>query len=262
MAGDTYPKFRAAVVHAAPVFLDREATIDKVDHLAQKAKEQGADIVVFPESFVPAFPVWCILYAPIDQHDFYRRLFDQAVLIPGPAFSRLAAIAKSQKIFLSLGVTEKGDYSLGAMWNTNLLFDRSGTLINRHRKIMPTWAEKLIWAMGDGSQLRPARTEIGNIGTLICGENTNPLSRYALLAQGERLVCHLLYYTPQRRTTQIDIVEDVVPLFDVPLAVRADFVPRRVYLAPQGQDLPFERDGACIRCHVPEIRGHQMVVFE
>lgn len=194
MAGDTYPKFRAAVVHAAPVFLDREATIDKIGKLVRRAKEQGADIVVFPESFVPAFPVWCILLAPIDQHDFYRTLFDHSVLIPGPAFSRLAEIAKSQQIFLSVGVTEKSDYSMGAMWNTNLLFDRSGALINRHRKIMPTWAEKLIWALGDGSQLRPARTEIGNIGTLICGENTNPLCRYALLAQGEQV--HISTYPP------------------------------------------------------------------
>lgn len=194
MAGDTYPRFRAAVVHASPVFLDREATIDKVGDLVRKAKEQGGDIVVFPESYVPAFPVWCIVYAPIDQHDFYRRLFDHSVLIPGPAFSKLADIAKSQKIFLSVGVTEKSDYSMGAMWNTNLLFDRNGTLINRHRKIMPTWAEKLIWAMGDGSQLKPARTEIGNIGTLICGENTNPLCRYALLAQGEQV--HISTYPP------------------------------------------------------------------
>ena len=187
MIGDTYPKFRAGVVHASPVFLDREATIDKLGKIANKAKEQGADIVIFPESFVPAFPLWCIVYAPIDQHDFYRRLFDNSVLIPGPAFSRLADIAKSQKMFLSVGVTEKSDYSMGAMWNTNLLFDRNGALINRHRKIMPTWAEKLIWALGDGSQLRPAKTEIGNIGTLICGENTNPLCRYALLAQGEQV---------------------------------------------------------------------------
>lgn len=83
---------------------------------------------------------------------------------------------------------------MGAMWNTNLLFDRSGALLNRHRKIMPTWAEKLVWALGDGSQLRPARTEIGNIGTLICGENTNPLCRYALLAKGEQV--HISTYPP------------------------------------------------------------------
>ncbi|MBP1718940.1 MAG: Nitrilase [Deltaproteobacteria bacterium] len=194
MKGDTYPRFRAGVVHASPVFLDRDATIDKLGKIVEKAKEQGADIVVFPESFVPAFPLWCIVYAPLDQHDFYRRLFDHSILIPGPAFSKLAEIAKSQKIFLSVGVTEKSDYSMGAMWNTNLLFDRNGILINRHRKIMPTWAEKLIWALGDGSQLRPAKTEIGNIGTLICGENTNPLCRYALLAQGEQI--HISTYPP------------------------------------------------------------------
>lgn len=83
-----------------------------------------------------------------------------------------------------------------------------------------------------------------------------------LLAQGERLVCHLLYYTPQRRTTRIDIVEDVVPLHDVPLAIRAGAAPRRVYLAPQGEDLPFAHDGRYVRCRVPLLRGHQMVVVE
>ncbi len=83
-----------------------------------------------------------------------------------------------------------------------------------------------------------------------------------LLAQGERLVCHLLYYTPQRRSIRVDIVEDVVPLYNVPLAVRTEIKPKRVYLAPQGQDIPFERDGAYVRCTVPEVRGHQMVVVE
>ena len=194
MAGDSYPKFRAAAVQAAPVFLDRDATIDKLDRMVRDAKEQGADLVVFPESFVPAYPLWCIIYAPIDQHSFYRRLFDHSILIPSPSFSKLADIAKSHKVFLSVGVTEKSDYSMGAMWNTNLLFDRNGALINRHRKIVPTWAEKLVWASGDGSQLRPAKTELGNIGTLICGENTNTLCRYALLAQGEQV--HISTYPP------------------------------------------------------------------
>jgi hypothetical protein len=83
-----------------------------------------------------------------------------------------------------------------------------------------------------------------------------------LLRQGERLVCHLLYYTPQRRATRIDIIEDVVPLRDVALAVRTEKQPRRVYLAPQGQDLAWRRDGAYIRCQVPEVRGHQIVVLE
>jgi nitrilase/aliphatic nitrilase len=194
MPGDTFPKFRAAAVLAAPVFLDRDATIGKVAKLAKEAKEKGADLVVFPESFVPAFPLWAILYAPIDQHRFFRRLFENAVLIPGPACDNLARIARDNGIFLSIGVTEKSDYSMGAMWNTNLLFDSGGNLINRHRKIVPTWAEKLVWAAGDGSQLRPAKTALGNIGALICGENTNTLCRYALLAQGEQV--HISTYPP------------------------------------------------------------------
>jgi nitrilase len=194
MPGDTYPKFKAASVQAAPVFLDRDATIEKLEKFVKEAKMSGADIVVFPESFIPTYPLWCIVHAPIDQHELYKRLFENAVLIGSPAAKKLGEIARANKIFLSVGVTEKSDYSMGAMWNTNLLFDRSGKLINRHRKIMPTWAEKLVWNQGDGSQLKPENTELGKIGALICGENTNTLCRYALLAQGEQV--HISTYPP------------------------------------------------------------------
>lgn len=194
MAGDEYPKFRAAAVQAAPVFLNREATVRKLHHVVAEAAEEGADLVVLGESFVPAFPVWNLLYAPIDQHVFFRRLFDNAVQIPSPAFNEMAAIAKKFGVFLSVGITEKSAVSMGAMWNTNLLFDRQGRLLNRHRKLVPTWAEKLTWANGDGAYLRPEETEIGRIGTLICGENTNTLARFALLAQGEQV--HVATYPP------------------------------------------------------------------
>ena len=194
MPGDTYPVFRAAAAQAAPVFLDRDATIDKIGQLVPKAKEMGADLVVFPESFIPTFPVWTILHAPIDQHDYYKRLFDNAVLVPSPQTRKLAEIARVNEVFLSVGCTEKSDYSMGAMWCTQLLFDRHGKLINRHRKLMPTWAEMLAWTPGDAADLRPVRTEIGKIGTLICGENTNTLARFALLAQGEQV--HIATYPP------------------------------------------------------------------
>jgi len=194
MPSDKYPVFKAAAVQAAPVFLDRDATIDKIAQLVPKAKEKGADLVVFPESFIPGFPVWTILHAPIDQHDFYMRLFENAVLVPSASMRKLAEIARSNEILLSVGCTEKSDYSMGAMWCTQLLFDRKGKLINRHRKLMPTWAEMLTWNPGDASDLRPVVTEIGKIGTLICGENTNTLARFALLAQGEQV--HLASYPP------------------------------------------------------------------
>lgn len=187
MPGDTYPKFCAAAVQAAPVFLDRDASIDKLDTLVQRAVDAGAELIVFGESFIPAFPVWNLIYAPMDQHIFFRRLFDNAIQVPGPHTKRLSEIAKRHRVLLSVGITEKGTISMGALWNTNLLFDRDGTLLNRHRKLVPTWAEKLTWANGDAAYLRPEDTELGRIGTLICGENTNTLARFALLAQGEQV---------------------------------------------------------------------------
>lgn len=194
MPGDVYPKFRAAAVQAAPVFMDRDATIDKLETLVQKAVAAGAELIVLGESFIPAFPVWNLIYAPMDQHYFFRRLFDNAVQVPGPHTRRLSEIAKRHRVVLSIGITEKSAISMGALWNTNLLFDRDGTLLNRHRKLVPTWAEKLTWANGDAAYLRPEETDIGRIGTLICGENTNTLARFALLAQGEQV--HIATYPP------------------------------------------------------------------
>ncbi len=194
MPGDTYPKFRAAAVQAAPVFLDRDATIDKLETLVHKAVDAGAELIVFGESFIPAFPLWNLIYAPMDQHGFCRRLFENAVEVPGAHTRRLGEIAKRHRVILSVGITEKGSISMGTLFNTNLLFDRDGRLLNRHRKLVPTWAEKLTWANGDAAYLRPEETDIGRVGTLICGENTNTLARFALLAQGEQV--HIATYPP------------------------------------------------------------------
>lgn len=193
-AGDKYPQFRAAAVQAAPIFLNREATIEKIESLVSEAAGKGADLVVLGESLVPAFPLWNMVYPPIEQHNFFRRLFGNALEIPSPAFEKLAGIANENRVFLSVGVTEKAPYSMGTMWNSNLLFDRNGMLVNRRRKLVPTWAEKLTWSNGDADGLEPVKTEIGRIGVLICGENTNPLARYAMLAQGEQ--AHIATYPP------------------------------------------------------------------
>lgn len=210
MTGDIYPRFRAAAVQAAPAFLDRDATIARLAEWVAKARDLGAELVVFGESFIPAFPLWNMLYAPIDQHAFYRRLFDNAVEIPGPQIEQLAAIARRHGVVLSVGVTEKGSVSMGAMWNTNLLFNADGRLLNRHRKLVPTWAEKLSWSNGDAWHLRVERTAVGRLGTLICGENTNTLARFALLAQGEQV--HIATYPPTwptRRESDIAYVEAI-----------------------------------------------------
>jgi nitrilase len=181
-------------VQAAPAFLDREGTIAKLENWVAKAKSAGAELVVFGESYIPAFPLWNMLYAPVDQHAFYRRLFDNAIVVPGPHVEQLGDIARRQRVVLSVGVTEKGAVSMGAMWNTNLLFDTDGRLLNRHRKLVPTWAEKLTWANGDASNLRVETTAVARLGALVCGENTNTLARSALLAQGEQV--HIASYPP------------------------------------------------------------------
>ena len=108
MIGDTYPRFRAGVVHASPVFLDRDASINKLGKIIKKAKEQGADIVVFPESFVPAFPHCCIVYPPIDQHDFYKRVFDNSVLIQRRRRNSAAPVAAPIPLTALSGVGKTG----------------------------------------------------------------------------------------------------------------------------------------------------------
>lgn len=190
--GDTYPKFRAAAVQTAPVFLNRDATIEKIAAKVHEAAQNGAKLVVFPESFIPTFPYWCLFLPPIDQHPLTKRLYDNALAIPSPAFRRLQQVAHDNQVYLSVGVCEKSTVNFGTMWNTNLLFSDEGTLIGRHRKILPTWGEKLVWSFGDGSSLAPKDTALGRLGVLICGENSNTLARYTLGAQGEQV--HISIY--------------------------------------------------------------------
>jgi predicted amidohydrolase len=187
MPGDTYPKFRAAAVQAASVWLDRDATIEKMAALTSQTAHNGAALVVFPESYIPAFPVWNLTHRPLDQHAFFRRLYDQALLIPSAPFRKLAAIARSSAIYLSVGITEKTETSMGTLWNSNLLFSPEGQLVNWRRKLVATWAEKLTWAPGDAAGLKVVPTPLGRLGVLICGENTNTLARFTLLAQGEQV---------------------------------------------------------------------------
>jgi predicted amidohydrolase len=191
---NSLPAFSAALAHAAPVFLDRDATLDKMDGIIAEARHKGARLVAFPESFLPGFPLWALVHAPVDTHDFFRRLHDQSLDAHGPGIERIGAMARRHGVYLSVGVTERSPVSVGTLYNTNLLFGPEGALLNRRRKLMPTWAEKLVWAQGDAAGLQPVRTEIGQLGILICGENTNPLARYALIAQGEQV--HISTYPP------------------------------------------------------------------
>lgn len=188
MQSDFYPRPVVAAVQAAPVYYDRDACLAKVRKYTAEARRQAADLVVFSESFIPGFPSWVHMLSPLDQRELYKLFTASAIEIPSPEFYELQDIAKTNQIFLSIGVTEKStSKSIGVLWNTNLIFDREGNLIARHRKLMPTWGEKLMWSFGDGSTLNVHDTDIGRLGALICGENTNPLAKYALISQGEQI---------------------------------------------------------------------------
>lgn len=182
---DEFPRFTAAAVQAAPVYLDAAATVDKAVSLIHEAAANGATLVAFPEVFVPGYPYWNWTMNPVDGSPWYERLYRSAIDVPGPHAETLCAAAKAAGCTVVIGVNERGPHSLGVLYNSVLTIGHDGTLLGVHRKLVPTWAEKLTWTNGDASSLRVHQTPIGPLGVLACGENTNTLARFALLAQGE-----------------------------------------------------------------------------
>jgi len=183
--------FQAAVVQAAPVMFDREATIEKVRMLASRAAADGNRLVVFPEAFVSGYPKGLDFGARVggrtaEGRVMFRRYFETAVDVPGPATGELGSIARDNSIFLVIGVIEREG---GTLYCTALFFDPAGNLLGKHRKLMPTAMERVVWGMGDGSTMPVIETEIGRIGAVICWENYMPLLRTAMYAKGIELYC-------------------------------------------------------------------------
>ncbi|MDB5526984.1 MAG: hypothetical protein JWR51_87 [Devosia sp.] len=179
------PKFRAAAVQAAPVFLDTDATVNMVCALIEEAAGNGARLVAFPEVFVSAYPYWNWVMTPVEGSPWFEKLVRSAIEIPGPEISKIAQSAARHKINVVVGVNERSRYGIGTVYNTLVTIGDDGRILGCHRKLVPTWAEKLTWAPGDASGLRVHGTTVGPLGALACGENTNTLARFALLAQGE-----------------------------------------------------------------------------
>jgi nitrilase len=179
------PKSKVAAVQTAPVFLDPAATVDKACALIAEAAGNGAKLVAFPEVFVPGYPYWNWLMTPIEGGIWFERLCRAAITIPGPEVDRLCAAAREHDCVVVIGVNERDRRSVATLYNTNIVIGADGTILGRHRKLVPTWAEKLTWTGGDGSSLRVYNTSVGPLGTLACGENTNTLARFALLSAGE-----------------------------------------------------------------------------
>jgi aliphatic nitrilase len=185
---------KVAAVHAAPVFLDRAATTAKAIAIMREAARAGAELIAFPETYIPAFPVWAALWAPIENHDLFVLMAEQSVMINGAEIAALRNEARSLGVSVSMGISESSPVSVGLIWNSNVLIGPDGHLLNHHRKLVPTFYEKLIWAAGDGAGLCVVDTPVGRVGNLICGENTNPLARYALMAQAEQI--HISSWPP------------------------------------------------------------------
>ncbi|GAA3045257.1 carbon-nitrogen hydrolase family protein [Pseudonocardia yunnanensis] len=188
----TLPTFTAAAVQHSPVFLDATATVAKAVNLIDEAAGNGASLIAFPEVFVPGYPYWNWTMNPVQGSPWFEKLYRSAIDVPGPEVEELCAAARRKRVTVVIGVNERGRFSLGVLYNTVLTISSSGELLGVHRKLVPTWAEKLTWTAGDGSSLQVHETEVGRLGVLACGENTNTLARFALLAQGEQV--HIASY--------------------------------------------------------------------
>ena len=179
------PQFKAAAVQSSPVFLDTAATVEKVCALISEAARNGATLIAFPEVFVAGYPYWNWFMSPVQGSAWFEKLCLSAIEIPGAEIQQIAAAAKAHAVHVVVGVNERSHTGIATIYNTLVLIGPDGKILGRHRKLVPTWAEKLTWANGDGASLRVYDTAVGKLGALACGENTNTLARFSLLAQGE-----------------------------------------------------------------------------
>jgi nitrilase len=180
---------KVACVQAEPVILDRERTVDKLVGLAAEAAGHGASLLVFPEAFIPVYPssTWAKAFAGWGDDrakDVFALLAAQAVAVPGEAADRIGEAAREHGVWIVTGVTETDPERPGTLYNTLLYHGPDGRLALRHRKLVPTNHERLVWGQGDGGGLRAIPTELGRIGGLICWENYMPLARFSLYESG------------------------------------------------------------------------------
>jgi nitrilase len=182
---------RVAVVQAAPVAFDVARTLEKVGDLAADAHQRGVRLTLFPEAFVSAYPRGLAFGAAVgsrsaEGREQFRIYWESAIDVPGPEVDRLAAIARANQTHLVIGVIERGG---GTLYCTALFLGPDGRYLGRHRKLMPTGSERLVWGFGDGSTMPVFDTEVGRVGAVICWENYMPLMRAAMYAKGIEIYC-------------------------------------------------------------------------
>jgi nitrilase len=177
---------RAAAVQLAPDLESAEGTLNKVCEAIDQAGAKGVQLIVFPETFVPYYPYFSFVKAPVHTGADHMRLYERAVAVPGPATQAIAERAKAQGMVVVLGVNER---DFGSLYNTQLVFDADGSLLLKRRKLTPTFHERMIWGQGDAAGLKVVDSAVGKVGALACWEHYNPLARYALMTQHEEIHC-------------------------------------------------------------------------
>ncbi|MFC0454121.1 nitrilase-related carbon-nitrogen hydrolase [Rhodococcus jostii] len=175
---------RAAAVQMSPVLYSREGTVENVVGKITDLGRHGVQFATFPETVVPYYPYFSFVQRPFEIGVEQLRLLDQAVTVPSAVTHAIADAAREAGMVVSIGVNERDG---GTLFNAQLLFDADGSLIQRRRKILPTYHERMIWGQGDGSGLRAVDSTVGRIGQLACWEHYNPLARYALIADREQI---------------------------------------------------------------------------
>jgi nitrilase len=192
--GDEFPVYRVAAVQASPAFMDREASLEKSRRLVAEAGSNGAQLAVFPETWLPGFPIWIerapgtALWDHQPAKDAFTRLVANAVEVPGPVVEALCEAAAEAGCGVVMGVNERqGGRLSGTLYNTIVYVGADGRILGKHRKLIPTYAERLIWGQGDGSTLGAFDSSVGRVGGLVCWEHWMPLARHAMHVAGEQV---------------------------------------------------------------------------
>jgi aliphatic nitrilase len=178
------PRVKVAVAQLAPVYLDRDKTIAKACDAMREAARNGAQLIAFPESFVPGYPYFAMFLPPVAINDRLQRFFAESVVIPGGSIDELSRAAKEIGIVVVMGLSERAG---GTLYNGQVFIGPDGRILATRRKLVPTSHERMVWGRGDGSDLSLVPTDIGVLGGLICYEHSNALFRYALAAEGEEI---------------------------------------------------------------------------
>ena len=180
------PKVRAAAVQMAPDLDAADGTLNKVCEVIDNAAVQGVQLIVFPETLLPYYPYFSFVKPPVLMGPDHLRLYERAVVVPGPVTQVVAERARRHGMVVVLGVNERDH---GSLYNTQLVFDADGSLLLKRRKITPTYHERMVWGQGDAAGLKVVPTAVGRVGALACWEHYNPLARYALMTQHEEIHC-------------------------------------------------------------------------